>query len=138
MRTQAVPRLLTRTEQMEPVLPAHFEIMVGHADERRAIIDGSMSTAVMRFKDRLDAASARMDIPEWLSQVDGAPDAQQIAQWLDQLSVQEVLDRMRRLTPSFDYGSDTALHNVEVITELRDEAAEFGSGGLSDQQNGTA
>lgn len=70
--------------------------------------------------------------------MDGAPDAQQIAQLLDQLSVHEVLDRMRRLTPSFEYGSDTAPHIIEVIKELQDEAAEFVSGGLSVQQNGTA
>ncbi|WP_413334803.1 hypothetical protein ACH82I_00620 [Brevibacterium sp. GP-SGM9] len=116
----------------------HFEIVAGHADELRAIIDGSMSTAGMRYKNRLGATFERMAIPEWLSQVDGAPDAQQIAQLLDQLSVHEVLDRMRRLTPSFDYGSDTALHIVEAIKELQDEAAEFVSGGLSVQQNGTA
>jgi len=137
VRTQAVPRLLTGAEPMEPVLPAHFEIVVGHADERRAITDGSMTAAGTRYKDRLAAASARMDIPEWLTQVDGAPNAEQIAHWLDQLSDQEVLDRMRRLTPSFDYGSGTALHNIEVIKGLRDEAAEFVSGGPPSSGNGT-
>lgn len=52
---------------MEPVLPVHFEIVAGHADELRAIIDGSMSTAGMRYKNRLGATFARMAIPEWLS-----------------------------------------------------------------------
>lgn len=67
MRTQAVPRLLSGTEPMEPVLPAHFEIVAGHADELRAIIDGSMSTAGMRYKNRLDATLAQIAIPEWLN-----------------------------------------------------------------------
>jgi hypothetical protein len=123
VRTQAVSRLITGVDPMEPALPAHYEIAVGHADERRALIDGSMTTSEMRYEERLGAASARMDVPEWLSQLDGAPPAPQVSQWLDQLSDAEVLERVRRLTPSIDH--DTMRRNVEVLEALRDEAAAF-------------
>ena len=138
VRTQAVPRLVTGAEPIEPALPAHYEIAVGHEDERRALIDGSMVTSQMRYKDRLGAASARMDIPEWLSQMDGSPEASQIAQWLDQLTDTEVLERMRRLTPSFDCDPDTMLRNVEVLEGLRDEAAAFVCGGRPAYEEHTA
>lgn len=125
VRTQAVPRLVTGTEPMEPVLPARYEIAVGHTDERRALIDGSKTTAEVRYKERLDAALARMNIPEWLSQMDGAPDVRRISRWLEQLSDAEVLERMRRLTPSFNHDPGVMCRNIEVLEGLRDEAAVF-------------
>ncbi|MEU2200057.1 hypothetical protein [Isoptericola sp. NPDC019482] len=125
VRAQAVPRLITGAEPMEPALPAHYEIAVGHADERRALIDGSMTTSEMKYKERLGATSARMDVPEWLSQMDGAPQAPQVSQWLDQLSDAEVLERVGRLTPSIDHDTGIMRRNVEVLEALRDEAAAF-------------
>lgn len=138
VRTQAVPRLITGAEPIDPVLPAHYDIAVGHMDERRALIDGSTVTSEMRYKDRLGATSARMDIPEWLSQMDGAPSTSQIAQWLDQLTDTEVLERMRRLMPSFEHDPGTVLHNFEVMEGLRDEAAAFASGGRLTHRGDTA
>ncbi|QUL80267.1 hypothetical protein [Brevibacterium sp. SMBL_HHYL_HB1] len=102
------------------------------------MIDGSIIIAGLRYKDRLSTGSARMGIPERLSQVDGAPDVQQIALWLGQLSDQKVLDRVLRLTTPRDYGSDAALHIVEVIKGLRDRVPEFIAGGPSVIQNSTA
>lgn len=138
VRTQAVPRLITGADPIDPALPARYSIAVGHEDERRALIDGSLVTSEMRYKDRLGAASARMDIPEWLSQIGGAPNASQIALWLDQLTDGQVLERMGRLTPSFGYDPKTIFRNVKVMEGLRDEAASFAAGGRSTHQDDTA
>src|SRR5690606_23354978 len=45
VRTQAVPRLITGIEPPSPVLPARYEISVGHEDERGALSRGSSTSA---------------------------------------------------------------------------------------------
>ena len=96
-----------------------------------------MVTSEIRYKDRVSAAIARNDIPQLLSTLDGAPQASEIGQWLDQLTDSEVLERMRRLTPSFEHDPDTMLRNVRVLAGLRGEAAAFVSGGRSADQEVT-
>ncbi|WP_217496152.1 hypothetical protein [Arthrobacter sp. 24S4-2] len=126
VRTQAVPRLITDSEPSEPAFPTRYEISVGHEDERRAICAGSTTTAGERYTQRLTAASARPDLVDIISQIDGSPSCQQIAAWLDHLSDEEVLERLNRLQVTFNYNPGLMLHNIEVMNGLRDEALAFG------------
>ncbi|MEU5726751.1 hypothetical protein ABZ783_33740 [Micromonospora sp. NPDC047738] len=125
VRTQAVPRLVTGTEPPEPALPTRYEIAVGHQDERRAMSMGSTTSAADRQIQRLGAAVVRTDLVDLIDQVDGSPSDQQIAAWLAQLTDEEVLDRMSRLTVTHTYDPGVMLHNVEVLEGLRDEALGF-------------
>jgi hypothetical protein len=125
VRTQAVPRLVTGTEPPEPVLPARYEIAVGHADERMAMATGSATSAADRYRQRLGAAAARVDLVDIIRQMDGSPSAQTIAAWLAHLADEEVLDRMSRLQASHTYDSAVVLRNVEVLEGLRNEALAF-------------
>lgn len=126
VRTQAVPRLITGTEPPEPALPTRYEIAVGHGDERRAISVGSATSAGERHKQRLVAASARVDLVDMIGQMDGSPSSPQIAAWLAQLNDEEVLERMSRLQVTYDYTPDLVLHNFEVLKAWQDEALRFG------------
>jgi hypothetical protein len=49
-----------------------------------------------------------------------------------------VLERIRRLTPSFEHDPETMFRNVEVMEGLKDEAASFASSGRSTRQEDTA
>jgi hypothetical protein len=126
VRTQAVPRLITGTEPPEPALPTRYEIAVGHGDERRAISVGSATSAGERHKQRLVAASARVDLVDMIGQMGGSPSSPQIAAWLAQLNDEEVLERMSRLLVTYDYAPNLVLHNFEVLKGWQDEAREFG------------
>ena len=97
VRTQAVPRLVTGLEPTGSELPTRYDIAVGHLDERSAISAGSTISAAERHKQRLGAVSARMDMVDTLVQIDDSPSAEQIAAWLDNLTDEEVLERMSRL-----------------------------------------
>lgn len=125
VRTQAVPRLITGTEPPEPALPTRFDIAVGHDDERQAMSAGSATSAGERHKQRLSAASVRIDLVNTIDQMDGSPSAAQIAAWLAALTDEEVLDRMSRLQVTHTYDPDIMLNNVEVLNGLRDEAMRF-------------
>jgi hypothetical protein len=126
VRIQAVPRLVTGTEPPEPVLPARYGIAVGHEDERRAMAAGSTTSAADRHKQRLGAASVRVDLVDTIGQMVGSPSAGTIAAWLAHLTDEEVLDRMSRLQVTHTYDPDVVLRNVEVLEGLRNEALEFG------------
>lgn len=127
VRTQAIPRLVTSAEPPEPALPARYETAVGHDDERRAIAAGSTTSAADRHRQRIGAASVRGDLVDTICQVEGAPDAGQVAAWLTHLSDEEVLDRMSRLqvTDTHDPDGDAVRRNLEVLSGLRDEARAF-------------
>lgn len=126
VRTQAVPRLITGTEPPEAPLPARYEITVGHEDEREAMSMGSRTTAVDRYQLRLGAASARIDLADLISRIDGSPDRGQLVAWLEQLADAEVMERVGRLGAAFNYEAGIVLRNVEILNGLRDEALAFG------------
>lgn len=126
VRTQAVPRLITGTEPPVPALPTRYEIAVGHEDERGAMSMGSTTTAVDRYQLRLGAASARIDLADLISTIDGSPHRRQIAAWLEQLTDDEVMERMGRLAAAFNYEADIVLRNMEIWNRLRDDALAFG------------
>lgn len=125
VRTQAMPRLVTGTEPPKPALPTRYEIAVGHEDERRAISIGSTTSAANRHRERLGAASVRIDLVDTIARLDGSPGKQLISAWLAQLADEEVLGRMTRLKVTHTYDLSVMLHNAEVLEGLRDEALEF-------------
>ncbi|NHI16782.1 hypothetical protein [Microbacterium excoecariae] len=125
VRTQAVPRLITGIEPPVPVLPARYEISVGHEDERRALSHGSATSAAQLHSDRLGAASARLDMVETIAQMDDAPSAEQLSAWLESLSDQDLLARMRQLRPTAAYEQETVLSYFAVLEKMRDEARRF-------------
>ncbi|WP_219816417.1 hypothetical protein [Arthrobacter sp. 4R501] len=127
VRTQAVPRLITGREPPEPALRTRYGIGVGHEDERRAMSAGSTTSAGERYKQRLSAASMRIDLVDTIGQLDGSPSATQIAAWLAELTDEEVLNRMSRLQVTYTYDPDVVLNNFEVLKGLRDEALNFGN-----------
>lgn len=127
VRTQAVPRLVTGNEPPRPELPTQYDISVGHIDERHAISAGASVSAADRHKQRLVAASVRIDMVDTLGHMDGAPSAEQIAAWLNQLTDEEVLERVSRLRATHTYDADIMLRNFEVLEGMRDDAAAFQS-----------
>ena len=129
VRTQAVPRLITGTEPPAAELPTRYDISTGHDDERGAVAAGSSITAVERHQQRLGAAYVRIDLVQTLDQMDGPPGADQISAWLAHLSDEEVLERMSRIKATYSYDPAVMLRNVEVLEDLRDEAAEFATEG---------
>lgn len=126
VRTQAVPRLITGTEPPKPVLPARYEIAVGHENERHAMAAGSTTSAADRHKQRLRAASVRDGLADTIGQMDGSPSDHQIAAWLAHLTDHEVLDRISQLKVPPAHDPDVMLHNLEVLENLRDEVLGFG------------
>ncbi len=131
VRTQAVPRLVTGMEPPEPALPTRYEIAIGHENERQAMSAGSTTSAAERHKQRLVAATARADLTDTISQMDGSPSARQITAWLAQLTDEDVLDRTARLKATHTYDPDLMLRNIEVLKRLREEALEFARDGGS-------
>lgn len=127
VRTQAVPRLITGTNPPTPALPTRYEIANGHDDERSALSSGSTMSAAARHKQRLGAASVRVDMVETLGQMEDAPSAEQIAAWLAALPDEEVLVRMSQLKVTSTYKPDIVLHNAGVLLSMRDDALRFGS-----------
>lgn len=125
VRTQAVPRLIAGGDPPEPALPTRYEISVGQEDERAAIAAGSMISAPQRHKLRLGAATSRPGLVDLIGQIDGAPSVADITAWAEQLTDEEVLERMSRLRVTFTYEPETLLRNAEVVAGLRDEVLGF-------------
>jgi len=125
VRTQAVPRLVTGAEPPEPALPTRYATAVGHEDERQAIAAGLMTSAADRHRQRLSAASVRIDLVDIIGQPEGSPSAKQIADWLTHLSDEEVLARMSQLKQTETYDPDVVLRNLEVLKGMRNEALAF-------------
>lgn len=128
VRTQAVPRLITGLEPPRPALPTRYEISSGHLNERGAISAGSTTSATDRQKQRVSAATVRIDLAGIISQIEGSPSIPAIESWLAELSDEEVLARMYRVRPTHDYDPVIMLQNVEVLERLRDEASAFARG----------
>ncbi|WP_197517298.1 hypothetical protein [Microbacterium karelineae] len=125
VRTQAVPRLITGIEPPAPALPVRYEISVGHDDERSALSAGSTVSAAQLHNDRLGAAAVRRDMVETIGKMDDAPGTEQIAAWLESLSDQEMLARMRQLRPTTTYEPEIVLSNFAVLEQMRDDARVF-------------
>lgn len=125
VRTQAVPRLISGIAPSVPDLPPRYDIAIGHDDDRSALSTGSMITATQRYRDRLAAASVRMDMVETLAQMDDALSREEIAAWLDALSDQVVLAKMKQLKPTATYEPDIVLNNLAVLEGMRDDARDF-------------
>ena len=127
VRTQAVPRLITGTEPPKPELPTRYEIAIGHLDERAAVSAGSTTSAAERHRQRLGAASIRIDMVATLGQMDDSPSAEQIAAWLSSLTDAQVLERMSRLEPTHTDDPDIVLRNIDVLKGMLDDAVAFGA-----------
>lgn len=125
VRTQAVPRLITGTDPPSPALPTRYEITVGHEDDRTALSSGATVSAAQLHKDRLGAATVRRDMTVTLSQMDDAPEPEQVGAWLSSLSDQEVLARMRKLEMSTTHELEIMLRNLAVLESMRDDARRF-------------
>ncbi|MFJ8405776.1 hypothetical protein ACIQ9K_35620 [Streptomyces microflavus] len=125
VRTQAVPRLITGGDPPEPALPTRYEISVGQEDERAAIASGSKISAPERHKQRLGAATSRPGLVGLIGQIEGAPSVADITAWAEQLTDEEVLERMSRLRMTFTYQPEMLLRNAEVVAGLRDEVQAF-------------
>lgn len=125
VRTQAVPRLVTGAEPPQPALPARYAIAVGQHDERSAILAGSSDTAAGRHKTRLSAAVVRADIVELISRADEGPSEEQVIGWLAHLTDEEVLERMSRLKPTWNYDPLIVRRTINALEGLRDEVANF-------------
>jgi hypothetical protein len=128
VRTQAVPRLITGTEPPKPELPTRYDMAVGHADERVAISTGSSISAAERHRHRVSAATVRTNLVGTLCEMDGAPSAEQVAAWLEDLSDEQMLERMARLIPNHTHDEGIVLRNYEVMKAMRDEAVAFSTG----------
>lgn len=87
---------------------------------------GPRKTAVDRYQLRLGAASARIDLADLISRIDRSPNRRQIVAWMEQLTDEEVMERVGRLGAAFNYEADIVLRNVEILNGLRDEALAFG------------
>ncbi|MEW2127956.1 hypothetical protein AB0891_30030 [Streptomyces sp. NPDC007259] len=127
VRTQAVPRLIAGGDPPEPALPTHYDISRGQEDERPAIAAGSTISAPQRYKQRLGAATSRTGLIDLIGQIEGAPSAAAITAWAEQLTDEEVLERMSRLKMTFTYEPEIVLRNAEVVAALRDEVLSFSS-----------
>lgn len=125
VRTQAVPRLITGIEPPAPALPARYEISVGREDERSALPSGSATSAAQSYSDRLGAAAVRLDMVETIVQMENAPSATQISAWLESLSDQELLARMRKLRSTAMYEPEIVVSNFAVLERMRDDARRF-------------
>lgn len=125
VRIEAIPRLITGERSPGQSIPARYDINVGHVDERAAIAAGTMATANQASKQRHGAASVRLDFVELLSSFLHAPDTAGITAWADQLSDSEVLEKFGRVQATDGYEPSVVYENMQVLSDLADEAAEF-------------
>ena len=125
VRKQAVPRLVTGIDPPQPVLPARYDIRVGHDDERRAVSAGSARSAAELHGERLSAASVRRDMVETLGMLDNAPSPGQLQAWLESLTDQEMLSRFAQFRPTTTYDPDILMQNYELFSSMCDDARRF-------------
>ena len=126
VRTQALPRLITGGEPPQPPLPARYEISLGHDEERDAMAKGTDVPAATRHAQRLAAALSRIDLAEFISQVDNSLSCEQVSEWLTQLSDNDVVARAERLGARAHLPPDVRARYIQrVLNELREEAARF-------------
>ncbi|WP_336879556.1 hypothetical protein [Rhodococcus globerulus] len=126
VRTQALPRLVTGGDPPQPSLPCRYEVSLGHDDERAAIAQGSDVSAAHRHGQRLTAASARLDLAEIITEFDSEVPDEQVIEWLDLLSDDEVNARAERLGARPQLPPPTRARYIRrILGELRDEAVTF-------------
>lgn len=125
VRLQAVPRLITGDEPPKPVLPPRFDIVNGHDDERTALDSGAELSAAQLHSDRLGARTVRSDMVITLSQMEGAPVTDQISDWLESLSDQAMLTRMRQLKVDTTRNPRILMHNFAVLEGMIEDARTF-------------
>lgn len=123
VRTQAVPRIVKGADPPTAPLPARYDIETGHDDERLALSRGSMVPAATRHQERLSAASARIDLPDLIGAVTGAPSPELLADWLASLRDDEVLERVSQLQAAYDH--EVVMNNMRVLEAMRDDAIRF-------------
>lgn len=125
VRKQAIPRLITGSDRLEPEIPAWYDISRGCSDRRAAVASGTALSASHRSSDRLHAAAVRVDMVSTIAAMPDAPAAADVRAWLESLPDSQVLDRMRELVPSLDHAPDDMLHNWGVLERMRDDAVTF-------------
>lgn len=125
VRLQAVPRLVTGAEPPAPALPPRYEISVSRSEDRTALAQGATLSSAQVHSDRLAAAMVRRDMAETVSQMEGAPSAEQVSAWLESLSDQEVLARMRKLQATATYEPEIMWSNFAVLESMRDDVRRF-------------
>ena len=126
VREQAVPRLITGGDPPADALPASFDTSVGHDDERRAIAEGSHTTAYERQLTRLMAVTARRDLVDFVGMNPQAPSPELIGDWVAQLTDEEVVERVQRLQVFKGMSSDAdAARAMGVVEGLLAEVLVF-------------
>lgn len=133
VRTQAIPRLITGADPTAVVLPARYVISVSQRDERATLVEGTKRSAAKLYGERLKAATGRNDMVEIICQMEDAPSEEKIATWLESLSDQEMLARMRQLQAIAPHDPKTLLSNYAVLEAMRDDARRF-AGPHDDEQ----
>lgn len=123
VRKQAVPRLINGGDLPADVLPARYDISVGHADERSAIVEGSQTSAYEHQLDRLLAWPARPEIVGLISMVPGAPAPELISRWAEQLPDKQVVERVQRFKALREMSPEE--NEVRVMQTLYDMVAEI-------------
>lgn len=121
-RLQALPRLISGTDSVEPPLPARYEISVGARSEREALALGVSESAVLANKRRRKALTARHDLPGLLSPLDNAPSHEELSEWVWQLSDKEVLDLWTPWITTNTESFEVVRHNYSVLCAMRDKA----------------
>lgn len=130
VREQALPRLVTGGDPPADVLPAWYEISVGHADERRAISEGCHTTAFERQEHRLQSALAREQLVEMLGLAPGAPASEQIRRWAEQLTDKLAIEQVDRFTVFAGPPSMVAeMRARAVLDDMAGEVRAFVDGG---------
>lgn len=125
VREQAVPRLVTGGHPPPEKIPASYKIDVGHVDERKAIGLGTPTAAAVRNKIRMGAATARQNLVDLLLPMSADLTTKMITAWAAQLSDEDVLERVRRLTAGPRDDLDLVDRNLGVLAALSDEVWQF-------------
>jgi hypothetical protein len=90
-------RLLTGGRDVDR-LPPELDTTVGHDDLRAALIFAGQVPAVQRLSARFQADLGRVGLVEILELHPGGPDRAALQPWVDQLTDDEVLERLDRVT----------------------------------------
>ena len=94
VRTVAIPVIVTGEANAEPPLPPQIDTTRGWASERDALQAGGAIPADLRHLTRLQAHTARRDLPEILALHPEPPEPAVIQQWVDGLTDDQVLTQI--------------------------------------------
>ncbi|SMQ68372.1 hypothetical protein [Agreia sp. VKM Ac-1783] len=134
VRNYAVPRLITGDDKVQNQLPAWYDIGGGHDDERAAISTGRHDTASERNKVRLGAITARDSLVEIVLPLDGAPTLSHLTAWLEQMSDDEVIQRVSTFKVGDSADMNLLQANWHAVMEMLREARVFAASRGSDGQ----